>query len=122
MINWPILIIAIMQVESNMNTNAYNAAENAVGPAQIRQICLDDLNRQYCTEYRLSDFRNKALSAWAIIHYGRMYKAKTEEEAARIWNGGPDGAGEPETLKYWLRVKLEFDRLLRCERSEPNCF
>jgi hypothetical protein len=43
----PILLAAIIQVESSGNPRAYNQREDAVGILQIRRILVDDLNRIY---------------------------------------------------------------------------
>lgn len=99
------LLVAVMMVESGGNPDAYNESENAVGAYQIRELAVKDINRHYGTDYELEDFYNPILSRWAFLHYGRMYGAKTSEEYARIWNGGPNGNQKSSTKKYWKKVQ-----------------
>jgi hypothetical protein len=102
--NWIALLAAVALVETG-NQDLLNTKEGAVGHLQIRQIAVDDLNRYYGTQYKLNDFHDLKLSRWAFIHYGRMYGAKTPEQYARIWNGGPRGNRKKSTISYWERVE-----------------
>ena len=112
------LFIAVCLVESGNDPDAVNQKEQAYGVAQIRQCCVDDLNRHYRTDFKLHDFTDPRLSAWAFHHYGLMYGAKTPEEFARIWNGGPDGAEQNCTLEYWERVKRRIEDVSRHEKND----
>jgi len=109
--NWALLIAAIFAVESGGEASAFNEAERAVGPAQIRQCAVDDLNREYGTGYKLEQFYNKKLSRWAVVHYTRMYGADSYEEAARIWVAGPDGPEQKCSLKYWKKIENKLEQL-----------
>jgi hypothetical protein len=40
---------------------------------------------------------------------GARYGAKTPEQFARIWNGGPSGASKKATLAYWSKVKANLE-------------
>ena len=45
-----------------------------------------------------------------VRHYAverRLGSAPTWEDAARIWNGGPNGYKKVATEKYWRKVQLE---------------
>lgn len=99
------LMEAMAAVESGGDPHVYNPEEEAVGLMQIRQCVVDDLNRKHGTNYDLDDFYSTTLSRWAVFEYGKMYGAKTAEEFARIWNGGPNGMEKESTKRYWERVK-----------------
>ena len=85
----------------------------AYGPLQIRQVCLDDVNRRYGTHYQAKDLHgNRRLSVWVCRAYlgiyatrARLGRVPTEQDMARIWNGGPDGWKKPATQGYWEKVK-----------------
>jgi hypothetical protein len=104
---WSNLLWAVAMVETHNLPNRINQAEQAYGVLQIRQPALDDLNRKWKTNYKLTAFLGEAgvtLSVRAFIEYGAMYGAKTPEDYVRIWNGGPRGARKRATLAYWRRV------------------
>jgi hypothetical protein len=92
----------------------------AFGPLQIRQICLDDVNRRHGTSYRAEEMHgNRTLSIWVCERYIDMYatskrigRTPTLEDMARIWNGGPSGWRRQSTSRYWQDVQ----KILR-ERS-----
>jgi len=100
-----ILLCAMAMTESGLDPRAYNHRERAVGMFQIRPAAVVDINRHFGTSYRLWDFRDSTLSAWAVRAYAHIYGAQTPEAIARTWNGGPDGAGEASTRGYWRKVK-----------------
>ena len=102
-----VLLSAVAMVESSNDPLKNNSKENAVGLLQIRQCCVDDLNRHYGTNYKLDDFYNPKLAKWAFVSYGRIYGAETAEEYCKIWNGGPRGMKKAATAKYWRKVKCE---------------
>lgn len=94
----------------------------AYGPMQIRQPCLDDVNRLYArgikkkfgkAELTLADVKgNRTLSVWVfekyLEHYAtreRLGREPTDEDRARIWNGGPNGWKKASTRKYGQKVK-----------------
>jgi len=83
-----------------------NRDEGAFGELQIRQCVLDDVNRHYGLDVRMVDVRtSRDASRMVFVLYATKWGAKTEEQAARIWHGGPRGASKDATLDYWLRVK-----------------
>ena len=57
---------------------------DALDPEKARAICRAYLSI-YCTERRLG-------------------RKPTMEDAARIWNGGPNGYKKASTEKYWQKV------------------
>lgn len=114
------LINALIQVESSGNDRAVYPADPSLNPEafgclQIRQICLDDINKANGTNYKLTDFLgNRELSIWAFKRYMEMWATKkrlgrdpTDEDRARIWKGGPNGWKKEDSLFYWGKVKKE---------------
>jgi len=108
-----VLVAATIPQESQGNAWAYNAQEKAYGILQIRQPALTDINRHYKTNYKLEDFLGPggvSLSKWAFRAYGEIYGAKTPEEFARIWNGGPNGMKKAATLRYWKAIQARINK------------
>lgn len=121
---------ALMFVESKDNPWAIgdkHLAQKAYGILQIRQPAVDDLNRAYAKEIqkrwgkrtlRAEDFLgNPVLSVWAFERYTALYatpkllgRAPTDQDRARIWNGGPSGWKRRSTLKYWQKVQAGLPR------------
>lgn len=120
---------AICTVESGGDPDAYNRKERAAGIAQIRPVCLKDVNR--IARLRGVDDRftcadrhdtEAARRMWVLYleHYGQDYRRRTGRTAtaevyARIWNGGPTGWRKRSTRGYWRRVQAA----LRDEHDEP---
>jgi len=99
------LLIAIHAVESSNGLTAKNQL-------QIRDICVQDVNRIYGTQYTMHDAyclqTSKEIAVLYLSYWG--LKAKNDpdyETLARIWNGGPNGWKKPSTLKYWKKVQKE---------------
>ena len=99
----------LAMVESGGDDAATNAAEGAVGRYQIRPAYLADANEAAGTSYTLAEMREPG-KAEAVVRaylgrYGAAFAARagrapTEEELARIHNGGPRGAERAATLAY----------------------
>ncbi len=120
---------AICTVESGGDPDAYNRKERAAGIAQIRPICLRDVNR--IARLRGEDDRfthadrhdpDTARRMWILYleHYGRDYTRRTGRPAtaevyARIWNGGPAGWRKRSTRVYWQRVRA----VMRDKHDKP---
>ena len=116
------LIKALIQNES-ADRNYPNGNDRAIGdihlpdPAygalQIRQPCVDDVNRANGTHYVAKDMLgNRALSIWVFNKYMDLYATEarlgrpvTDEDRARIWNGGPNGWKTDMTVAYWNNAK-----------------
>lgn len=115
------LIDAIIEVESRGDVNAVGdkfLQFPAYGCMQIRQVCVDDVNRKFGTKYKATDcLGNKALSIDIFNKYMQCYpKNVTDEDKARAWNGGGNwkmvyGKKKWETYSknldiYWNKVKV----------------
>ena len=100
------LLMAVMAVESNFDTMAYNSKENAVGCLQIRPIMVREVNRLLGKDsFKLKDRWSKAKSIQMFNILRSHLKGASDEEIARTWNGGYNGKNIPETLQYWIKVK-----------------
>jgi hypothetical protein len=108
------LIAALIQVESQGNDNAIgdkNLADHAYGCLQIRKPVCDDVNRVYGKGLKAQDMLgDRALSIDTFRKYVGIYRCATDEEKARIWNGGPSAKRKgtvmyAATTIYWGKVK-----------------
>ena len=115
------LIEALIQVESGGDNNAVgdcNLSSKAYGCLQIRQPCVDDFNKWNGTSHRAKDcLGNRPLSTtickWYLGYYAnekRLGRMPTDEDRARIWNGGPNGWKKLVTTNYWTKVKVALDQ------------
>lgn len=112
---------AVMQVESGGNPNAHgdlHLSQQAYGPLQIRQPVCDDVNKAYGTNFKAKDLLGWTSKSLAIFWlYMSLYatttaigRAPTDQDRARIWNGGPS-AWNPKnamysaTTPYWNSVR-----------------
>ena len=100
------LFEALAYVESRGYSGAFNAKEDAAGLLQIRPIMVRDVNRivghdRWTLDDRWSAARSREMLATYLGHYG----ATSYEQAARRWNGGPDGDQERATEGYWRQVR-----------------
>ena len=96
-------------VESRCDPNAHNKGSGAYGIYQIRMPYLSDANEQLGTDYTLEDMFDEDLAAEVVRAYLSKWGARfaerhgrppTDEELARIHNGGPRGAERNSTLEY----------------------
>lgn len=94
------LMYAIGMVETMGNTLAYNEFENAVGIFQIRQIKLDEYNRQTRGNYKLEDMFDLEISRKVFLHFASQIGPYNFEKIAKAWNGSG-----PMTDFYWRRIK-----------------
>lgn len=108
------LISTLIQIESTGNPDAIGDNGKAYGILQIRQDCLVDVNKANGTEYKLDDVlgeKGVELSKWVFNEYMKIYATEkrlgrkvTDEDRARIWNGGPNGYKKSGTRGYAYRV------------------
>lgn len=112
---------AIIQVESVGDDNAHgdlHLTQQAYGPMQIRQPVCIDVNKAFGTSFDAQYFLGRrALSRACFWLYMSLYATSrqlgrqvTDEDRARIWNGGPAGWRSPYTLDYWQKVKKAMEQ------------
>jgi hypothetical protein len=100
------LIAALIAVESNGNDMAIGDGGRAIGALQIHKAVVVDVNRIAGTSYTQQQMTNRIVARRVCeIYLSRYAAGKTNEEAARIWNGGPTGNRKPATVAYWNKVK-----------------
>ena len=106
------LIDAICKVESNNVMYIVGDNGKAIGCLQIWKTVVDDVNKYSKVKYTYADRYDKVKSyemfKLYIGHYAtqkRLGRKPTNEDMARIWNGGPNGYKKTATIKYWNRVK-----------------
>ena len=105
------LIPALVQVESNGNPRAVGDNGKALGQLQIWSVVVLDVNRAKGTRYTHKDAFDPAKAEAICRAYLSIYatprrlgRTPTMEDAARIWNGGPNGHRKSATEKYWQKV------------------
>ncbi len=108
------LLAAICSVESNCNDDAVGDGGDSIGAYQIQYAYWKDAtdfdksiggSYQDCKDSEYS--RKIVLAYWsryAIID--RVGEEVTDEDRARIHNGGPNGYKRNSTNKYWTKVKV----------------
>lgn len=115
----PKLINALIQVESGGDDNAIGdkgLANKAYGPLQIRAPYLEDalpyMKPQAALPTVESLLGDRTLSIAVFEAYMARYATAhrlghipTDEDIARIHNGGPNGWKNPATLGYWTKVQ-----------------
>lgn len=94
------LIYAIGMVETNCDTLAYNAEEQAAGFFQIRPVRLKDYNERTGNNYEMKDLYDYKISEKIFLYYAWRTRNDNFEEIARKWNGSG-----PKTIHYWKKVK-----------------
>lgn len=106
------LLLAISSVESGHDASAIGDGGRSVGRMQIGRAVLADVNRRHGTRYqpadRLDPSKSLVIARLYLATYctpERLGRPVTQEDAARIWNGGPDGWRQPGTAAYWRRVR-----------------
>jgi len=110
------LVKAIAMQESGGNDKAVGdklLGSKAYGALQVRQPCVDDVNRKCGTHYLAKDcLGNRALSELICREYIDLYATEkrlghkpTDQDMARIWNGGPNGYKSLLTVSYWTHIK-----------------
>lgn len=112
---------AIIQVESGGDDNAHgdqHLSDHAYGPLQIRQPVCDDVNKAYGVKWLAPNLLGRRSLSLAIFWlYMNLYatskqigRTPTDEDRARIWNGGPSAWNPANkmyalTTPYWNKVR-----------------
>lgn len=105
------LISALIAVESGGRDLAIGDAGAAIGPLQIHRSVVLDVNRISQTHFTHQEMTNRAIAVQvARVYLNHYAKGRTDEEAARIWNGGPQGHKKSATIPYWIKVKKEIKK------------
>jgi soluble lytic murein transglycosylase-like protein len=126
MMDIPILIAALILVESGGNPKAIGDSGQALGVLQIRPIFVEDVNRilgrnvYYLTDRESADQSVDMVKTWITYYKGR-YDAKYlipagYREMAIAYNRGYSAMQnmnfiEKDNDPYWLRVKSELESM-----------
>ena len=107
------LLAAICTVESNCNDDAVGDGGDSIGAYQIQYAYWKDAtdfdksiggSYQDCKDSEYS--RKIVLAYWSrYATITRVGEEVTDEDRARIHNGGPNGYKKNSTEKYWTKVK-----------------
>lgn len=105
-----ILAAALIAIESGGNNQAVGDHGRAVGPLQVHAAVVVDVNRAFHAHYEHRRMTNRAEAVavldrylWLYAQPARIGRPVTDEDRARIWNGGPDGWRHRSTLGYAAR-------------------
>ncbi len=107
------LVDAIHMVESSGRTGPIlGDGGDALGPLQIHRACWQDAN----LPGRYSDCADLEYSKRVFRAYMARYatarrlgRSVTDQDRARIWNGGPNGYKKKATVAYWNKVKEQMN-------------
>jgi hypothetical protein len=112
--NLAALAAAIITVESGGNDLAIGDGGRSVGAYQISRGTVSDVNRIYGTRFSWTGMTNREHAGTVFRLYVSTYcterrlgRTPTEQDVARVWNGGPLGHTRKSTAAYWKRVKRE---------------
>ncbi len=117
-----LLLQALISVESRGNDRALGdyvgGRPTSFGCLQISDKVLADVS--YFTGHRMTreDAFNRPMAVKICLvylsHYAtevRLGHTPTDQDLARIWNGGPNGWCDPKTLLYWVKVQRTLNKL-----------
>ena len=111
------LLAAMCEVESNCDPSAVGDNGNAIGAYQIwYDYWYDAVTFKNNDDLKLSDgyesCYDKDYSERVVLAYWERYatikrigRTPTDEDRARIHNGGPNGYKKDSTLKYWRKIQ-----------------
>lgn len=117
------LLTALIAVESSGNDSALGDNGNSHGCLQIGWAVVADVNkareRRGAPAFTFPKDTYDRTKAKAICReYLNIYctekrlgREPTQEDAARMWNGGPNGHKKVATEKYWAKVQRELSNL-----------
>ena len=97
------LFAAIRQVESGGRTDAVGDRGRSLGAYQISLVYWRDAGGKAGDYRRL--VTNNAACEQIMRAYWKKYHAVTDEQKARMHNGGPAGMKKAATVWYWNKVK-----------------
>jgi hypothetical protein len=100
---------AIHAVENPRDLHTNHAAQ---GPMQIQPPLVRDLDR-HGYRFTLADRFSWAKSCRMFDAYRKLYHARSEEQASRLWNQGPGGMWNRAAGRYWRNVRRHLHRRSR---------
>lgn len=108
----PLLLAALISVESSGNDMARGDNGKALGPLQIHKSLVQDVNRIHKTNFQWQRMTNRSEAVAVFTLYVRTYAPNgSDEDIARLWNSGPAYKSKrSSTDSYWKRVKSAMHR------------
>ena len=111
------VLAAIRIVESNDDPDAVGDGGDSIGCYQIQKCYWLDAKEFSDLGGTYLDCYNRGYADRTVRCYMDRYATErrlgrevTQEDIARIHNGGPNGYKKKATLKYWEKVKKELNR------------
>ena len=111
------VLAAIRIVESNDDPDAVGDGGDSIGCYQIQKCYWLDAKEFSDLDGTYLDCYNRGYADRTVRCYMDRYATErrlgrevTQEDIARIHNGGPNGYKKKATLKYWEKVKKELNR------------
>ena len=108
-----ILTAALIAIESGGNDMALGK-HGEVGALQVTRAVVADVNRVYGTQFSIGSMTNRSQAAAVFAGYLSIYatpqrlgRPVTDEDRARIWNGGPQGWRRSSTIPYLRRYRKQ---------------
>ena len=115
---WQVFVMALVEVECERNPNA-KSNKNAIGPFQITEIYVSEINRLYNTNFIFEDAwdLNKSIKMFELMN--DYYNPNRDiDKAIQIHN---PGAGSWYAKRIKERMKLiKFSELVRSELTNLN--
>lgn len=99
---------AIRQVESGGDDRAVGDFGRSRGPYQCGRAAWADGGGNPADYDRL--VWDRAACERVMVGYWKRYGARTDEERARLWNGGPRWREKPATAGYWRKAQAAMQR------------
>ena len=118
MIDWVVLLTALIAVESSGNPNAIGDNGLAYGCLQLHAAYVQDASEYARQDWTHEDAFDPETAKQIVRAYMARYATKkrlgrepTYSDLARIHNGGPQGFKKTATDKYWQKVKKKLEQL-----------
>ena len=112
----PLLLDSICMVESNCDSSKVGDDGDSIGAYQIQYDYWLDATEFSGIGGEYEDVINDEYARKIVLAYWDKYATKkrlghepTDEDRARIHNGGPSGHKKSSTVKYWNKVKKELN-------------
>ena len=108
----PLLLAALISIESNGNDLAIGDKGRARGPLQIHKTLVQDVNRIHGTKFNWQRMTNRNEAVAVFQLYVRTYAPNgSDEDIARLWNSGPNYQSKRKsTDSYWRKVSQAMNR------------
>ena len=118
MIDWALLLTALIAVESSGNPNAIGDDGLAYGCLQLHAAYVQDAaeyaRQDWTHEDAFDPEKAKQIFRAYMARYAtkkRLGREPTYSDLARTHNGGPNGYKKTATDKYWQKVKKKLAQL-----------